>query len=158
MKWEDAEKVLKKGGRVVRASWGCKESYLYRCIGLYRSGNPELYKLSDEDKKATDWIIFKQLKDRVIKMKVMSLEFPNDGRKRCELESNSSVICEKILSNCQQYTTEPLYLSFIERKDVKKDLKKFIEFLEAREKSIAVDRHTSIRRGAKEIFGEEFIK
>ena len=39
--------------------------------------------------------------------------------------------------------------------EVKEANKKFINFLEAREKSIEVDRHETIRQGAKRIYGEK---
>ncbi len=41
--------------------------------------------------------------------------------------------------------------------EVKEANKRFIDFLEAREKSIEIDRHETIRQGAKRIYGDKLV-
>lgn len=103
----------------------------------------------------------KTLSDKIIRVVPTSLEYPDDGRRMCELSSISELLCKRIQENKRAYA-----IDLIELEDVKEHLKEFIEGL----KQEIISRETehnkanisllsdSIDNIANEIFGKRLIE
>lgn len=91
----------------------------------------------------------KSLSDKIINMIPNSLEYPHDGRRICELKSNSELLCQRVslIIGRGIGPAEEIYL--LDIKDIREALKEFIKFVNDY-------RGTDfIMVKAKEIFGEK---
>ncbi len=94
----------------------------------------------------------KTLSDKIIRVVTTSLEFPNDGRRTCEMVSSSELLCKRLQENKWHYA-----LDFIDLLDIKEHLKEFIDWCR-NDAGLARGFFTeNILPKAKEIFGERLI-
>ena len=119
--------------------------------------------LNEEDVDATDWVEEKKetLSDKIVRVNTSSLEFPNDGRRKCEMVTHSELFCNRTRDAKRHYARE-----LIEIEDVKQANQKLDGYLcgelttraggspqEHRERDLI----NHIRQEMKEIYGERLI-
>jgi len=90
------------------------------------------------------------LSDKIIRMVPVSLEYPDDGRRICELKSNSWILCQKI--NDKGIPPRAYAIDFIDAEDVKEAIKKFMQDMALEEDGLV--HKEFIKEKAKERFGE----
>lgn len=99
----------------------------------------------------------KSLSDKIINMIPNSLEYPHDGRRICELKSNSELLCQRVsliigreIGHHGGCPAEEIYL--LDIKDIREALKEFLGELKA--PGITEE---FLQRRTKEIFGDKLL-
>jgi len=175
---------MQKGKKVRRPLWGDTSYIRLRGHTIEHSSGGKAY-LTDSSIMAVDWVVVeeedysylfspKMIEEERDLFSPKILKLLEDGTPDEEFKKAVKVfgeVCQNILKKKREekqefYDVLVSALHDLERGKgdiqevldiLRKAIKDFVDFLEAREKSIEVDRHTTINQKAKEIFGERLL-